>query len=195
MNKLSKIVSIMSNDEDAVILKVDETKKIEAMSIGVANVETLTVFKKTRYQQEIGFNIIYKDGNHCSFSGNTLISEELAAIKRRLIETVVFDFGIPIEDSLDGFQERQNWFNFIKSVEDDLKTPYIFELAGFGTDDMTIRKKPIFNQAGYGALMGRMSYNDALDYIKDRYEIVSNTHSNSPNTGCDIFYIGTAPKK
>ena len=194
MNKLSKIVSIVCNDEDAVILKVDETKKIEAMSIGVANVETLTVFKKTRYQQEIGFNIVYKDGHHCSFSSNTLISEELAAIKRRLRETVVFDFGIPIEDSLDGFQERQNLFNFIKSVEDDLKTPYIFELSGFGTDDMNIRKKPI-NQPGYGALMGRMSYIAALDYIKGRYEIVTNDHCKSPNTGCDLFYIGTNPKR
>jgi len=194
MNKLTKIVSIMSNDEDAVILKVDETKKIEAMSIGVDNVEALTVFKKTRYQQEIGFNIIYKDGRHCSFSGNTLISEELAAIRRRLMETVVFDFGIPIEDSMDGFQERQNWFNFINTVEDDLKTPYMFELAGFGTDDMTIRKKPL-NQSGTGAFMGRMSYAAALDYIKGRYEIVTNDHSKSPNTGCDIFYIGTNPKR
>lgn len=197
MNKLTKIVSIMYNDEDAVILKVDENKKIEAMSIGVDNVEALTVFKKTSYQHEIAFNIIYKDGHHCSFSDNTLISEELAAIKRRLKETVVFDFGILIYDSGDDYQDVQKnlrVFNFIRSVEDDLKTPWIFELSGFGTNEMNLRKKhPV--QTGYGALMGRMSYDAALEYIKGRYKIVSNVHSNSSNTGCDIYTIKVEPKE
>lgn len=182
MNKLSKIVEILNNDEDTVILKVKDNKKIELLSIGYFNGnEDMIIVAKHNYVHEgIAFRIIYKNGHEFSFTDNTLVSTNITAMKKIIIQTVVFDFGIPIDDyNVDLLKQ----FNNIKSLEDDLNTSYTFTILGFDKNNMVLRKNDAF--------MGHLSYDNAVKYLEERYKIISNVHSNSKQTGCDIYTIAT----
>ena len=188
MNKLTKIVTIINNDEDTVILKIDENKKLELLSIGCFNGnEDMLILSKlsSKNTDMLGYNIIYKDGTNTSFSGSGCLSEKLAAITRWMKETVVFDFGIPIE----GYQNTEplKKFSYIKTIEDDLNTPHTFELTGFNHNDMCLRKD--------GAFMHRGENKEFyMNYLSERYNIVSNERRISSNTGCVIYTIKTEKK-
>jgi len=186
MNKLSKIVEILNNDEDTVILKVKDNKKIELLSIGCfnGNEDMIIVSKHTNFHDGLAFRLVYKDGTTFSFTDNTLVSSNIKAMKKNIIQSVVFDFGIPVEDST--YYELLKQFNYIKSLKDDLNTPHTFEICGFDKTNMVLRKE--------GALMGHISYDEAMKYLEKRYKIVSNIHSNSKQTGCDIYTIKTGKK-
>lgn len=186
MNKLSKIVEILNNDEDTVILKVKDNKKIELLSVGCfnGNEDMIIISKHTNFHDGLAFRLVYKDGTTFSFTDNTLVSENIKAMKKNIIQSVVFDFGIPVEDST--YYELLKQFNYIKSLEDDLNTPHTFEVCGFDKSNMVLRKE--------GAFMGHISYDEAMKYLEERYKIISNIHSNSKQTGCDIYTIKTGKK-
>lgn len=185
MNKLTKIVDILNNDEDTVILKVKDNKKIDLLTIGCfgGNEDMIVISKHTKFQNEPAFRVVYKDGTTFSFTNNTLVSSNIKAMKQIIVQTVVFDFGIPIDDyNVDVLKQFSN----IKSLEDDLNASYTFELAGFEKSDMVLRKN--------GAFMGHLTYNEGMEYLAERYKFDSNIHSNSKQTGCDIYTIKTTPK-
>ena len=186
MNKLSKIVEILNNDEDTVILKVKDNKKIDLLSIGCFNgtEDMIVVSKHTNLHDGLAFRLVYKDGTTFSFTDNTLITSNIKAMKRIILDTVIYDFGIPVEDLT--YVDLLKQFSDIKCLEDDLNASYTFELAGFENDFMVLRKN--------GAFMDHISFNDAIDYLSGRYRILSIVHSNSNQTGCDIYTIKTEKK-
>ena len=186
MNKLTKIVDIIHNDEDSVILRVKEGKRVELLTTGCfsGNEEMIIVSKQTKRHDGVAFRIMEANGNSFSFTDNTLVSSTLAAMKSLIKETVVMDFGIPIEDL--SYVELLKQFSYIKSLEDDLNAQHAFKISGFSKDDMVLRKD--------GAYMRHISLDNAMNYLEERYHIVSKTHSNSKSTGCDIYTVETSPK-
>lgn len=186
MNKLTKIVDIIHNDEDSVILRVKEGKRMELLTTGCfdGNEDMIIVSKQTKLNDCIAFRIMETNGKTFSFTNNTLVSSILSAMRNLIKDTVVMDFGIPIEDL--SYVELLKQFSYIKSIEDDLNAPHIFQISGFSENDMVLRKE--------GAYMCRISLTKAMEYLEERYHIVSKIHSNSESTGCDIYAVKTNPK-
>lgn len=185
MNKLTNVVEIVKNDDEAVVLKVKEGSQIELLSTGCFNGnEKLLVISKVNWANEnLNYTIVYNDDKTFSFSENTLVSDATNAIKKWIYQTVVFDFGIPVNERN---YKRMSQFNFIKSVEDDLKHDYTFELAGFSNNALVMRKE--------GCFVDHFSYDEALDYLNNRYRVIEITTGKAV-TGCDVYTIKTKGRK
>jgi len=184
LNKLSQVVTIEHNDSDSVILRIKDDAKMTLLSTGCfkGTEDMFIISKRSRKREHLAFSIVYKDGGHFGWEQFELVSSTLKTIQKWLHESVVWDFGIPIDDK----PELLEPFNNIQSLAEDLNMPHTFEVAGFGLDNMIMRKE--------GAFMGGISYGNALKYLNDRYKIVLNEHSNSPQTGCDVFLLKTESK-
>lgn len=186
MNNLSKIVDILNNDENTVILKIKDNKQIELLSIGCfdGNEDMIVISKYTKIHKGLRFRIVHKDGTSWTFDNEYIVSSNVKAVYRNIIQTVVFDFGIPVDDST--HYELLKQFTYIKKLEDDLNASHTFVISGFEKSDMVLRKE--------GAFMGHISYEEAMNYLEERYKILSNSHSVSNETWCDIYTIITDKK-
>ena len=184
LNKLSQVVAIEHNDSDAVILKVKDDAKMILLSTGCfkGTEDMFIISKRSKKREHLAFSIVYKDGRQFGWDQFEMVSSTLETIQKWLHESVVWDFGIPIDDK----PELLEPFNNIQSLADDLNMPHTFKVVGFGPGDMIMSKE--------GAFMGGISYENALKYLNDRYKIVLNEHSNAPQTGCDVFLLKTECK-
>ena len=184
ISDLTDLVTLAHNDANTVILKIKKDTKFELLSLGCfhGSEDMFILSKRSRRRDDLGYQIIHKGGGNCSWVRGQLVCEDLHVASRLIYDTVVFDFGIPVDDEPELLQQ----FNSIQSLEEDLKTPHIFEFAGFSADSMILRKNKAF--------MGGMTLDNMLDYLEGRYKIVSDVHSKSPRTGCDVYTITTEGK-
>ena len=175
-NGLIKIkkVDLIHNDEDCVILKVKENKKMDLFKTGCMDGNE-TLIRVTK-GENLCYCIQYEDGKCFNFTGRTLVSDNICNLKELIVNTIVYHFGIPIKD------KKNNNFNYIQKRTDDLKHPHCFKLSGWEDDSLQIRKDD--------AWIGTGTLKDITEYIKSRYKKVGEIQkSRSPQTNCLIYKI------
>lgn len=181
--RLTELVELVSNTDDAVVFKVKDNKQIELLSIGCFNGDEklISVAKLNDFTDYNIYTIVYKNDQHMSFIANELVGAKLRSMKKHLERMIIFDFGIPIFD-------KHGRANYIQSIEDDLKADHVFSIEGFGEEQMNLRKD-------YAFMIGQLPYNVLYDYINNRYKIIGVKKSKSPRTSCDIITIKTKGEK
>lgn len=181
--RLTELVEILNNTNDAVVFKVKDNKQIELLSIGCFNGDEkfISVAKLNEYNENNIYTIVYNDNRHFSFTSNELVGSKLRSMKMHLERMIIFDFGIPIF-------EKHGGANYIQSIEDDLKADHVFSIEGFGEEHMNLRKD-------YAFMIGQLPYNVLYDYINNRYKIIEVKKSKSLRTSCDIITIKTKGEK
>lgn len=178
ITKLAPLVDIVCNDDDCVLLKVKPDCEPELLQIpGYSGDEQYLRMTKSHDSMTCLFK--YRNGNSFSIAQHELIGDSLRALRSMLYQTIVYSFGIVMDDcACDQYQT-----NYIKTLEDDLKRVHTYELAGFKKSQMAFRKN--------GGFLCLTSYDDAMEYLDDHFhgKISGPVHTKSPNTGCDIYTI------
>lgn len=94
MKKLSQIVDVVENNFNCVVLKVQEDKFMDLISLGCFDGdETMFRMTKTKYNEPT-YTIWRKDGKYFSWTNRTLVTDKVDLCAKKIKYAIENDFNI-----------------------------------------------------------------------------------------------------
>ena len=177
MNKLTKLVTIIHNDSDSVIIKVKKNKRMELIKTAFFNGDE-DMIRVTKTKESVGehntYTFFLTDGSHYSASDNTLVTDNFKKKMDIVYETIHDDFGIHLKGDKEGIT------NYIKTINDDKKKSHCFVASWYnGHDRICVHKDHIWFKYF-------KTIEDVENWISERYNIKTKNDTKSIHTNCNI---------
>lgn len=100
MVKLANCVEIITNNENCVVLKVKENRRMDLIAIGYFNGNE-DMIRMTKHKDNNSYTIWSNNGKICNWNNNTLKSNDLAKIQKIIAKCIHHDLDIYMGDSIE----------------------------------------------------------------------------------------------
>lgn len=99
MTKLVDCVDVITNNENCVVLKVKENKRMDLIAMGYFSGDEETM-RMTKDNDNNSYTIWSNNGNICNWNNRTLKADSLSKLQKIIAKCIHHDLGIYMGDSI-----------------------------------------------------------------------------------------------